>query len=128
MHLAGEADGANGLRVDSRTVTQVDSVLGGKIDYTQSTGWGVVVPHAEAEWQHEFRSNPNAFRAFFVDDPSGTPVLVQGVPIDTDFFKLGLGMSFVFPKGRSGFILYDRTIGRSGITEYNLSLGFRMEF
>ena len=117
-----------GLRVDARTVTQVDSVFGGKIDYTHSTNWGVVIPHAEIEWQHEFRSSPNAFRAFFVDDPSGTPILIQGDPIDADFFKLGLGMSFVFPKGRSGFILYDRTIGRSGITEYNLSIGFRMEF
>lgn len=117
-----------GLRVDSRNVTQVDSVLGGKIDYTHSTNWGVVIPHAELEWQHEFRSSPDAFRAFFVDDPSGTPILVQGEPIDTDYFKLGLGMSLVFPKGRSGFLLYDRTIGRNGITEYNLSLGFRMEF
>ncbi len=117
-----------GLRVDSRSVTQVDSVLGGKIDYTHSTGWGVMIPHAEAEWQHQFRGNPDAFRAFFVNDPTNTPILITGAPIDTDFFRLGLGMSFVFPHGRSAFVLYDRTIGERGISEYNLSLGFRTEF
>ncbi len=117
-----------GLRVDSRTQTSVASVLGGKIDYNHSTGWGVLIPHAELEWQHEFRSDPSAFRAFFVNDPSGTPILITGDPLDSDFFRLGLGMSFVFPHGRSGFILYDKTLGRSGTTEDNLSIGFRMEF
>ena len=117
-----------GLRVDARSESSVSSVLGGKLDFTHSTDWGVMVPHAELEWQHEFRTDPNAFRAFFVNDPNGTPILIHGDAIDSDYFKLGLGMSFVFPKGRSGFILYDKTLGRSGITQDNLSIGFRMEF
>ncbi len=117
-----------GLRVDSRTESSVSSVLGGKTDYTHSTDWGVIIPHAELEWQHEYRSDPNAFRAFFINDPTGTPILIKGDRLDSDFFKLGLGMSFVFPKGRSGFILYDKTLGRTGITQDTLSIGFRMEF
>ncbi|HTD29563.1 MAG TPA: autotransporter domain-containing protein, partial [Xanthomonadaceae bacterium] len=117
-----------GLRIGSRTVDQLDSVLGAKLDYTHSTSWGVMIPHAEAEWQHEFDGTANSFQAFFVDDPSGTPVLITGAPIDQNFFRLGLGISFVFPQGRSAFILYDRTLGQTGITQYNLSLGFRMEF
>ena len=117
-----------GLRVDKRTETAVSSVLGGKLDYTDSTSWGVMIPHAELEWQHEYRTDPNAFRAYFVDDPTGTPILIKGDAIDSDYFRLGLGVSFVFPKGRSGFILYNRILGRSGITQDNLSLGFRMEF
>ncbi|HTA65167.1 MAG TPA: autotransporter outer membrane beta-barrel domain-containing protein, partial [Xanthomonadaceae bacterium] len=117
-----------GLRVDSRANTSVASVLGAKIDYTESMNWGVMIPHAEVEWQHEFRTDPNTFTAFFADDPTDTPILIQGNEIDADFFRLGVGMSFVFPQGRSAFLLYDRTVGRQGITEYNLTLGFRMEF
>jgi outer membrane autotransporter protein len=117
-----------GLRVDQRTINQVDSVLGAKVDHTFSTSWGVVIPHAEAEWQHEFDGTPNAFRAFFEDDPTNTPILITGTPIDNNFFRLGLGVSFVFTQGRSAFILYDRTLGETGITAYNLSFGFRMEF
>ncbi|MEO7478890.1 MAG: autotransporter domain-containing protein [Lysobacteraceae bacterium] len=117
-----------GLRVDKRTETAISSVLGGKLDYTDSTSWGVMIPHAELEWQHEYRTDPNAFRAFFIDDPTGTPILIKGDAIDSDYFRLGFGVSFVFPKGRSGFILYDRILGRTGITQDNLSLGFRMEF
>jgi outer membrane autotransporter protein len=70
----------------------------------------------------------NSFRAFFEDDPTNTPILITGTPTDTNFFRLGLGVSFVFTQGRSAFILYDRTLGETGITAYNLSLGFRMEF
>ena len=117
-----------GLKVDSRTNTSVASVLGAKLDYTHSTSWGVLIPHAEAEWQHEFRTDPGAFTAFFIDDPTNTPILIRSNPLDDDFFRLGLGLSFVFPQGRSAFVLYDRTLGRQGITEYNLSVGFRMEF
>lgn len=117
-----------GLRVDSRATTSVASVLGAKIDFNQSTSWGVFVPHAEIEWQHEFRTDPNTFTAFFADDPTNTPILIHGDPTDSDFFRLGAGMSFVFTQGRSAFVLYDRTVGRQGISEYNLSFGFRLEF
>ncbi|HEY2346561.1 MAG TPA: autotransporter domain-containing protein [Xanthomonadaceae bacterium] len=117
-----------GLRVDSRTTTSVASVLGAKIDVNESMNWGVLIPHAEIEWQHEFRTDPNTFTAFFADDPTNTPILIHGDPTDADFFRFGAGMSFVFKQGRSAFLLYDRTIGRQGISEYNLSFGFRLEF
>ena len=117
-----------GLRVDSRHVTALSSVLGGKINFTHSTSWGVVIPHFEAEWQHEFRGNPDSFRAFFVDDPTGTPIVITGDATDSNYFRVDLGTSFVFPKGRSGFLLWEKVLGRSGITQDTFSLGFRMEF
>ncbi|MBS0193063.1 MAG: autotransporter domain-containing protein [Proteobacteria bacterium] len=124
---AGPGSGL-GLRVDSRSTTSVASVLGAKFDYNASMNWGVMVPHAEIEWQHEFRTDPNAFTAYFVNDPTNTPILIRGDKIDSDFFRLGAGMSFVFTQGRSAFLLYNRTLGRTGISQYNLSFGFRLEF
>jgi outer membrane autotransporter protein len=117
-----------GLRVSTRTETSSNTVLGGKLDYTASTSWGVMIPHAELEWQHDFHSDPSVFTAFFLDDPTNTPIVIKGDKLDANYFRLGLGMSFVLPKGRSGFILYNHSIGRSGISEDNLTLGFRMEF
>lgn len=117
-----------GLRVDSRSSTSIATVLGAKFDYNASMKWGVLVPHGEIEWQHEYRTDPNAFTAYFIDDPTNTPILIHGDQTDSDFFHIGAGLSFVFPQGRSAFLLYNRTIGRQGITEYNVSLGFRLEF
>ena len=125
---ASAAGSGLGLRLNSRTETSSNTVLGGKLDYTASTSWGVVIPHAELEWQHDFHSDPNAFTAFFIDDPTNTPILIKGDKLDANYFRLGLGASFVFPQGRSGFILYNRSLGRSGISQDNLTIGFRMEF
>ena len=87
-----------------------------------------LVPQLEAEWQHDFRSDAEAFRGFFVDDPTQTPILVLGDDLDSDFFRIGLGLSMVFTGGRSGFATYERILGRSGLSQEMLTLGFRMEF
>lgn len=125
---AGLPGSGLGLRVNARSTTSIASVLGAKVDYNASMKWGVMVPHAEVEWQHEFRTDPNTFIAYFIDDPTNTPILIRGDKTDSDFFRFGAGMSFVFPQGRSAFLLYNRTVGRQGISAYNLSLGFRLEF
>jgi uncharacterized protein with beta-barrel porin domain len=117
-----------GLRVESRTVTALSTVLGGKVSYTHSADWGVLIPLAQLEWQKEHKSDPELFRAFLIDDPTGTPILITGEPLDSSFFRVGVGLSLVLTGGRSGFVLYERMLARDGMEMDNLSLGFRMEF
>jgi outer membrane autotransporter protein len=124
---AGAGSGL-GLRVESRTVTALSTVLGGKLTWTHSADWGVLVPLAQLEWQKEHKSDPELFRAFLIDDPTATPILVTGEPLDSSYFRVGLGMSLVLTRGRSGFVLYEHMLGRDGMRMDNLSLGFRMEF
>ena len=116
------------LRVESRTVTGLSSTLGGKAAYAHSASWGILVPQLEVEWVHEYGSDTEAFRGFFIDDPTQTPILVLGEDLDNDYFRIGLGMSMVLTQGRSGFITYERLVARSGIDQQTLSLGFRWEF
>ena len=116
------------LRVESRTVTGLSSTLGGKAAYAHSASWGILVPQLEVEWVHEYGSDTEAFRGFFLDDPTQTPILVLGDDLDNDYFRVGLGMSMVLTQGRSGFITYERLVARSGIDQQTLSLGFRWEF
>ena len=124
---AGAGSGL-GLRVESRTVTALSTVLGGKLTWTHSADWGVMVPLAQLEWQKEHKSDPDLFRAFLIDDPTATPILVTGEPLDSSYFRVGFGMSLVLTRGRSGFVLYEHMLGRDGMKMDNLSLGFRMEF
>jgi uncharacterized repeat protein (TIGR01451 family) len=117
-----------GLDVQSRNVNSIASVLGAKVNYASSQSWGVMMPHAEVEWEHEYRNSPDSITASFLQDPTATPIQLNGDPVDTNFFRLGLGLSFVFTGGRSGFVYYEKTLGLTGITQDTIALGFRMEF
>ena len=103
-------------------------MLGGKLTYTHSTDWGVLMPHLQLEWEHEFKDDPQALEASFLHDPTSTPIFVRGDDIDTDYFRLGLGLSMVLSGGRSGFLYYEQVFSRDGVSQYNLALGLRLEF
>jgi uncharacterized protein with beta-barrel porin domain len=124
---AGLGEGL-GLSVDSRSINTFSSVLGTKVSYTDSTSWGVLIPTASLEWQHEFDSDSNAITARFINDPTQTPFSLLGNPLENSFVRFGLGTSFVMSHGRSGFILYEHTFGQDGIRQDNLGLGIRIEF
>jgi outer membrane autotransporter protein len=126
--LGGGPGSGLGLHIESRDLTSLASVLGTKFTWTHSTNWGVLMPHLQLEWEHEFRDDPQAMEARFLNDPTATPMLVTGDPLDTDYFRLGLGLSMVLTGGRSGFFYYERLAGRDGESQWNLALGLRMEF
>ena len=106
----------------------MSSVLGGKLTYAHSANWGVLIPHLQAEWQHEFKDDPSEVEAHFLYDPTATPFTITGDKLDTDFFRFGLGLSMVLTHGRLGFFYYEKLIGRDGISQDNLALGLRIEF
>jgi outer membrane autotransporter protein len=116
------------LELDTRSIESVTTTLGGKLTYAHSTSWGVMIPHVQLEWQHEFMDDPAQVEARFLFDPTGTPFTIQGDRIDSDFFRFGLGMSFVMTKGRSGFLYYERLISRERFSQDSLALGIRLEF
>jgi len=126
--LSNQPGSGLGLEVQSRSMKNLSSVLGAKVNYASSQSWGVLMPHAEIEWDHEFEDNPDSINAHFLQDPTATPFHLGGDSIDTDFFRLGLGLSFQFAHGRSGFVYYEKTLGLSGVTQDSIALGFRMEF
>jgi outer membrane autotransporter protein len=125
---AGEPGSGLGLRIENRDVSSVASVLGGKFTYTHSADWGVLIPHLQLEWEHEFKDDPQAIEARFINDPTGTAMVLRGDPLDTDYFRLGVGLSMVLTRGRSGFFYYEQLVGRDGMSQWNLALGLRMEF
>ncbi|KAA2285650.1 autotransporter outer membrane beta-barrel domain-containing protein [Arenimonas fontis] len=126
--LPGVPGSGLGLRIESRDLTSLASVLGGKLTYTHSAAWGVLMPHLQLEWEHEFKDDPQAIEARFLHDPTGSTMLIRGDELDTDYLRIGLGMSMVLTKGRSGFFYYERLMAKDGMSQYNLALGFRMEF
>ncbi|HZP66654.1 MAG TPA: autotransporter domain-containing protein [Rudaea sp.] len=114
--------------VESRSLTSELAVLGGRLSYTRSYDWGVLVPNAVVEWNHEFRNDPQVVVTRLVADPTQTPFSISDQPPDQNYFNIGLGLNAVLPKGRSGFLLWEHLTGYSGAHENRYSLGIRVEF
>jgi uncharacterized protein YhjY with autotransporter beta-barrel domain len=124
---AGPGSGL-GLAVESRELKSMTGVLGGKVSYAMSRDWGILLPYAQIEWEHEFKDDPQQVATRFLYDPTGTIIRLEGSERDTDYFNIGIGLSAVFAGGRSGFLYYERTAGAEGLSQDSLSLGLRIEF
>lgn len=117
-----------GTSVDSRSINSALAVLGTRFSYTTSFDWGVLVPNAVVEWNHELKNDPQVVVTRFLADPTQTPIVITGQPADENYFNLGIGLNAVLPQGRSGFLLWEHLTGYSGVHENRYSLGIRVEF
>jgi outer membrane autotransporter protein len=126
--IAGQAGAGLALVIKARETTALSSVLGGKLTRAHSTNWGVLVPHVEVEWQREYRTNPANLEAYFLFDPNRTPFVIAGEPVDKSFVRVGTGLSFVATKGRSGFMYYEKILGKQRISQDGIAMGLRFEF
>src|SRR5690606_21180798 len=55
-----------GLEVESRELKSITAVVGGKATYAISRDWGILMPHMQFEWEHEFQDDPQALVTRFV--------------------------------------------------------------
>lgn len=117
-----------GLAVDSRSFDSQTATLGGRLSYTSSRDWGILTPNLQFEWEHELKDDAQRVVSRFIHDPGNTSVVVDGDPLDRSYFNVGLGLSAIFPGGRSAFVFYEQLMGRSGQSQGTLSLGVRIEF
>lgn len=116
------------LSVESRELTSLEGILGGKLSYTASTSWGVLVPYASLEWVKQFEDDQDQIVTRFAFDPTRTAILSDADLIDSDYLNLGLGLSGVFANGKSAFLQYERTIGQDRSSQDSLAVGVRIEF
>lgn len=126
--IGGGAGSGLALEIFPGAHTSLASVVGTKFSTALSRDWGILMPHLQIEWEHEYRDDPQRVGARFLADPSATRFSIEGEPIDTSFFRIGGGLSVLFAGGRSGFVYVERVIGKSGFTQTNLALGIRGEF
>jgi outer membrane autotransporter protein len=126
---AFDETGARGLNlhVDSQDADSTQSAFGIRGSYVISTGLGVLVPQASAEWIHEFANRSRNITARYVNDPQNNLIVIPTEQPDRNYFRLSLGLSAVFQRGWSGFVNYENLQGLSNITQHSLLLGMRKE-
>ena len=136
LHLDGftesiDSSGAGfGLatQVDSRSRTNEIGMIGALFSYTSSQDWGVLVPNARLEFNHDFKTDPQVVVSRFVSDPTATEIVVSDPRLDHNFYNVGLGLNGLWPGGKSGYLQYEYVGGLTGGHLSRFEAGLRIEF
>jgi len=125
-----ESDGGTGLglSVSKAKSTSVVSILGVRGSYAISQSWGVVLPQARFEYEHEFDDDPRTATTSLVLDPARNAFQVRNDAPDRNAFNVGAGLLFVLSNGWMPYVDYEGLLGYSHTTRHRVTAGLRVEF
>lgn len=121
------AGGLN-LEMDGFDATSVTTTLGARVSRVFNTDTAVLVPQARVEWEHEYDNDASTLSARFAADPSGTTFLIDTDDPDRDYFRIGLGLSALFPQGVTTYLNYSTLLDKRDWTDHLIDAGVRWEF
>lgn len=116
------------LIYDDQHVTSVTTTLGLYASFAISTRLGVLVPHAIAEYVHEFADDQRRIGFRFAQDQGQTPLSFQTDPPDRNYANLGVGAVMVLARGVSPYLDYRALVGYDDRSSHTVTLGLRFEF
>jgi len=124
-----ESDGGGfEVVIQGQDISQLVSSVGAQLNYAASMSWGVLLPHVNVSWLHQFDDKANKVEGYFLADSSQTLFSFDANTPDTDYFVTALGTSAVFAGGKSAFIQYETSLGQENLDIWNISAGLRLEF
>lgn len=126
--ISGRPGEGLGLHVESPRWESLETVVGMRGSRARSFDWGVLLPSLLIEYSREHRDDPSRLDMRFLADPTRSGFSQRGAAIDQSHVNLGLGLTALFPGGRSAFFQYERRMADDNISHWLLSLGGRFEF
>lgn len=125
-----EADGGTGLglRVGKSRNTSLASIVGVRASYAISQPWGVILPQARAEFEHEFDDDARSTTTSLLLDPARNAFRVTNDRPDRNSFNLGAGLLFVLPNGWMPYVDYEGLVGYRDSSRHRVTAGIRVEF
>ncbi len=114
--------------IDDDGATSLTSDLGIQAAYAISTNWGVLVPQARFEWEHEFRDDERTIVSRFAGDAAGNVFGVRTDPPDRNYYNLGFSLLGVLPNGLMPFLDYEVLLGYEDFDRHRITGGLRVEF
>jgi outer membrane lipase/esterase len=116
------------LSVQAQRVNSLVSVLGAQASYAASQTWGVLMPSARLEWEHQYKDDrTHNILSTFAGDPSASLINLSTTPPDRNYFNLGAGLAAHMGLGRSAYVHYQTVLGRSGQTSHAITAELRVE-
>jgi outer membrane autotransporter protein len=116
------------LAYDNQNIQSLTTTAGLFGSVAISTGLGVIVPQASAEYVHEFLDDQRSVGFRLVQDQAGQRFLFETDKPDRDYFNLGAGVSMVLPNGMQPFLNFRELVGYRDRSSQTVTLGLRVPF
>jgi outer membrane autotransporter protein len=116
------------LAYDNQNIQSLITTVGVYGSVAISTGFGVVVPQAIAEYVHEFLDDQRSVGFRLVQEPFQARFLYQTDPPDRDYFNLGVGVAMVLPNGLQPYLNFRELVGYDDRSSHTVTLGLRVPF
>jgi outer membrane autotransporter protein len=125
-----QESGRTGLELayDNQNIQSLVTTVGVYGSVAISTGFGVIVPQATAEYVHEFLDDQRSVGFRLVQDPFQARFLYQTDPPDRDYFNLGIGVAMVLPNGLQPYLNFRELVGYDDRSSHTVTLGLRVPF
>jgi len=120
--------GAFNLRIDEHQFTSTVAALGLQMTYAINTGWGVILPQLDLDWEHQFEDDAVAIKGNFINNRFGSTFQFETDQQDADYYTVGLGFSTISPGGNAFFIRYETSVDRQNYSEHHMAIGGRLEW
>ncbi|HHL19051.1 MAG TPA: autotransporter outer membrane beta-barrel domain-containing protein [Thiothrix sp.] len=117
------------MTVNDQQIKSTKSVMGIHASKSTSQSFGVLSPHINAEWHHEFEDDARQISSYFTVDPNQTVFISSTDRPDRDYFTLDGGVSVVHTNGIQSFVNASVLLGQKHIdSSYGVTAGVRVEF
>jgi outer membrane autotransporter protein len=125
MSQTAAAGNGLALRVNDQKFDSLMLSVGGS-----ATGqWGErFFPQLSVEYVHEFKNSNDPTTARFVNDASGTRIVLLTDQPDRNFFNIGVGMTAVITDNLTGYARYQNLLGYKDLDVQSFEFGIRLGF
>lgn len=127
MALTGAGSGL-ALDIDGQDFESLMVTAGGMLTTEFRSGFGSVFPQITFEYVHEFKNDNAPITGRFVNDSSGTNIVLLTDEADRNFFNLGAGLTAAFSDTVSGFFRYQALLGYSDLDIHAFEVGVRASY
>jgi uncharacterized protein with beta-barrel porin domain len=119
---------ADDMHVDAQSLTSLITTVGGRVNYTFSTDFGVLIPELRLTWNHEFENDARTVTGFYRFDIFKTTFGLRTDNPDRDYGTVSASLSGQFAHGISAFVNYGAAFGLSYSQAQSVTAGLRMEY
>jgi outer membrane autotransporter protein len=122
--------GRTGLELgyDDQNIQSLTTTAGVFGSIAISTGVGVIVPQASAEYVHEFLDDQRSVGFRLLQDGAGQRFLFETDRPDRNYFNFGVGASMVLPNGMQPFVNFRELVGYRDRSSHTVTVGLRVPF
>ena len=128
----GYGESGNGglpMIIGKQSTEQLTLGAGVQSTYAFNKNWGVLIPSLKLTFLSEVSSGFDPVTSRFAYDPDPDNIFtLKNDGEDKSFAQIGVGSSFIFKAGVSGFLQYQQLVGYNNLSAYQIQGGIRYEF